>query len=639
MVAPPPGGTPAGPAPTPLLPTGVTLPPAAPVMAMAAIIAGPPQSQVVTLLPAPQVSPPDTAPMVAIVPSASAAAASSQSPAVQAHTARPELSPGPAAAQTPVSTPVPAAVPVRFPDPGTPSLALGHGVPQLREPLGAGAALPARMSAVSSVPAAAPAPSPGTTAPPAPFLPAAPPPTPAQPTSSQQQHAAIQPPALLPPAAAAPAPGSAVLPSPALPEPSATQTNAITACCADLMMQPTHAQLLQHTHAQLLQPTHAQLLQLPNQPYHSAQTPPTTAPLPGPAAHPPATPPRSSAPPPHPPPPRSAAPLPSSAVPSLPLPGPIPAPQPPLPGSPHTVHPYPSAQRSLASEAASRGGTESSDAAPVAGETESPSAGADALTQVNSEKQPDLFAMSPRVPPVSDRDLATQKEKTSSESLSALPSESKNPPKCSDYSKLTDCHEIRPQIYKDESLSLLTKPVIASQQTDSPKTWAPIHTLEIKELKSAVRYSGICSPYLKQLPKSTLKGTHQTLKRILNQQKGGEAQDTPQRRLNKALYVYNFLNSSAEEPEPPIHRHFLNNKKAKLKEHPLVLIKNLASGKIERPYDLIMWGKGFACLSTGEGTKWIPAKNVKLYHASKPTVGSTSASDPTSGSREAGTEM
>ncbi|XP_039422402.1 protein VASP homolog [Corvus cornix cornix] len=334
-------------------------------------------------------------------------------------------------------------------------------------------------------------------------------------------------------------------------------------------------------------------------------------------------------------------PLPSSAAPSPPPPGPIPAPQPPPPGSPDTAQPYPSAappypsaQRSLASQATSREGTGSNDAAPVAGETESPSAGADALnlTQVNPEKQPDLFAMSPRVPPASDGDLATQKEKTSSKSLSVLPSESKNPPKCSDYSQLTDWHEIRLQIYKDESLNLLAKPVIASQQPDSPKTWAPIPTLEIKELKRAVRYSGICSPYLKQLLKSTLKGTHQTLKRILSQQKGGKAQATPQRRLNKALYVYNFLNSSAEEPDPPIFRHFLNNKKAKLKEHPPVLIKNLESGKIERPYDLIMWGKGFACLSTGEGTKWIPAKNVKLYHTSKPAVGSTPASDPASGS-------
>uniref|UniRef100_A0A674HI78 Uncharacterized protein n=1 Tax=Taeniopygia guttata TaxID=59729 RepID=A0A674HI78_TAEGU len=99
--------------------------------------------------------------------------------------------------------------------------------------------------------------------------------------------------------------------------------------------------------------------------------------------------------------------------------------------------------------------------------------------------------------------------------------------------------------------------------------------------------------------------THQTLKRILNQQKGGVDQATPQKRLSKALYVYNFLNSSTEEPDPPIYRHFLNNKKAKIKEHPPVLIKNLDTGQIEGPYNLITWGKGFACVSTGQGLKWV----------------------------------
>ncbi|RMC22089.1 hypothetical protein DUI87_02961 [Hirundo rustica rustica] len=130
--------------------------------------------------------------------------------------------------------------------------------------------------------------------------------------------------------------------------------------------------------------------------------------------------------------------------------------------------------------------------------------------------------------------------------------------------------------------------------------------------------------------------THQTLKRILDQQKGGEDQAAPQKRLNKALYVYNFLNSSAEEPDPPIYRHFLNNKKAKLKEHPPVLIKNLDSGQIEGPYNLITWGKGFACVSTEKGLQWIPAKNVKPYHASKPAETPTSAS--TAANQEASTQ-
>ncbi|XP_041886965.1 sulfated surface glycoprotein 185-like isoform X2 [Corvus kubaryi] len=116
------------------------------------------------------------------------------------------------------------------------------------------------------------------------------------------------------------------------------------------------------------------------------------------AGRPPPPPPRSSAPPPRPSPPRSAVPESRSQSPAAPPPPRPPprrsaVPSPPPPGSPGTVQsytdtvqlypaaaqPYPSAQRSLASEAASRGGTGGNYAAPVARETESRSARADAL--------------------------------------------------------------------------------------------------------------------------------------------------------------------------------------------------------------------------------------------------------------------
>lgn len=47
---------------------------------------------------------------------------------------------------------------------------------------------------------------------------------------------------------------------------------------------------------------------------------------------------------------------------------------------------------------------------------------------------------------------------------------------------------------------------------------------------------------------------------------------------------------------------------------------------------------GFACVSTGGGLKWVPAKNAKPYHASKPADAPTSASDPASESQEASTQ-
>lgn len=63
-----------------------------------------------------------------------------------------------------------------------------------------------------------------------------------------------------------------------------------------------------------------------------------------------------------------------------------------------------------------------------------------------------------------------------------------------------------------------------------------------------------------------------------------------------------------------IFRHFSDNTHAKLKENPPVLIGNPKTGQIECPFQLIIWVKGYACLSTGAGSNWVPAKNVKQYH-------------------------
>uniref|UniRef100_A0A8C3UJL4 Uncharacterized protein n=1 Tax=Catharus ustulatus TaxID=91951 RepID=A0A8C3UJL4_CATUS len=107
--------------------------------------------------------------------------------------------------------------------------------------------------------------------------------------------------------------------------------------------------------------------------------------------------------------------------------------------------------------------------------------------------------------------------------------------------------------------------------------------------------------------------THHALKTLLDKQKRGEAEATPHMRLNKALYILNFLNGSFSEPTPPIIRHFTNDTRAKIKENPLVLIRNPEISRIEGPFKLITWGKGFACVSTERGPKWVPARNVKPY--------------------------
>ncbi|RMC18094.1 hypothetical protein DUI87_04973 [Hirundo rustica rustica] len=87
------------------------------------------------------------------------------------------------------------------------------------------------------------------------------------------------------------------------------------------------------------------------------------------------------------------------------------------------------------------------------------------------------------------------------------------------------------------------------------------------------------------------------------------------------------------EPTPPIIRHFSNSTRAKLKENPLVLVRNPETGQIERPFKLITWGKGYACVSTAVGPKWLAARHVKPYR-----VQTQAETDPKTGGREVGTQ-
>ncbi|NXH84969.1 POK6 protein, partial [Edolisoma coerulescens] len=80
---------------------------------------------------------------------------------------------------------------------------------------------------------------------------------------------------------------------------------------------------------------------------------------------------------------------------------------------------------------------------------------------------------------------------------------------------------------------------------------------------------------------------HQTIKRMLLQQKGGIEIETPAIWLARALFTLNFLNCSEEEPNPPLLRHFHNSMRARLKEHPLVLMKEPDTLKITGPFPLI----------------------------------------------------
>ncbi|NXJ29654.1 POK19 protein, partial [Dicrurus megarhynchus] len=86
---------------------------------------------------------------------------------------------------------------------------------------------------------------------------------------------------------------------------------------------------------------------------------------------------------------------------------------------------------------------------------------------------------------------------------------------------------------------------------------------------------------------SVVERTHQSLKRVLQQQKGGSEINSPVLKLCKALFTTNFLNNSIEDPNPPVLRHFQNMKQQKLKENPPVLIKDPETLQVQGPYQLI----------------------------------------------------
>ncbi|XP_017599759.1 PREDICTED: endogenous retrovirus group K member 25 Pol protein-like [Corvus brachyrhynchos] len=103
---------------------------------------------------------------------------------------------------------------------------------------------------------------------------------------------------------------------------------------------------------------------------------------------------------------------------------------------------------------------------------------------------------------------------------------------------------------------------------------------------------------------------HQNIKRTLQRQRSPEKLEFPVVRLSKALFMLNFLNCAFENLNPPIVRHFGQSQRLQMKERPPVLIKDPETREIQGPHELVTWGKGYACISTPEGPRWIPSKWV-----------------------------
>ncbi|OWK55289.1 Endogenous retrovirus group K member 11 Pol protein [Lonchura striata] len=107
--------------------------------------------------------------------------------------------------------------------------------------------------------------------------------------------------------------------------------------------------------------------------------------------------------------------------------------------------------------------------------------------------------------------------------------------------------------------------------------------------------------------------THQSIKRMLKQQQSLSKNESPQVQLARALFTINFLNCSFECLNPPIVRHFNSYEQSKVREKPPVLIKDPETWRQEGPYDLVTWGRGYACVSTPSGLRWVPSKFVRPY--------------------------
>ncbi|XP_014808080.1 PREDICTED: endogenous retrovirus group K member 25 Pol protein-like [Calidris pugnax] len=104
--------------------------------------------------------------------------------------------------------------------------------------------------------------------------------------------------------------------------------------------------------------------------------------------------------------------------------------------------------------------------------------------------------------------------------------------------------------------------------------------------------------------------SHLTLKNMLYKQKRGNPLGiTPQEQLDKATYVWNFLNLTHGDNLTANQWRYGLPDQTNMK--PTVFDKDLQSGKWMGPVPLLSWGHGYGCVSLSTGPYWLPAKNIK----------------------------
>ncbi|KAM9165602.1 endogenous retrovirus group K member 11 Pol protein [Pangshura tecta] len=115
---------------------------------------------------------------------------------------------------------------------------------------------------------------------------------------------------------------------------------------------------------------------------------------------------------------------------------------------------------------------------------------------------------------------------------------------------------------------------------------------------------------------------HASLKVFLLKQKSGMCSDkadtmdkTPAARLLKALYVLNWLHLGKDSQVPPAVKHVggITGEEQSTTPRPLVQWFDYQQQKWKGPVDLLTWGRGYACVATDTGPRWIPAKWVRPW--------------------------
>lgn len=104
---------------------------------------------------------------------------------------------------------------------------------------------------------------------------------------------------------------------------------------------------------------------------------------------------------------------------------------------------------------------------------------------------------------------------------------------------------------------------------------------------------------------------HQDLKcLVVALKKEGEL--SPHDVITKACYVLNWKNSRMDNIIP-MEAHFSRNSQDFSDHVVRVKIWDPRQGQWEGPKQLLTWRRGYACIVSGKGTEWIPAKWVKPW--------------------------